>query len=144
MRVLRPSLKDFVIENCINASTLEIASLMKKVTQPRAAPKQIASALTFATKYLLGPISQMGGAPRALIDQQSRSPYKRITETKGPLDQINIRTDGGFLVDLAQRSKVVAELQTYKLLRIYHDSDDTEAKDKIRAIIDARIKKWPQ
>jgi len=88
--------------------------------------------------------SQTVSAPRALIDQQSRSPYKRITETKGPLDQINIRTDGGFLVDLAQRSKVVAELQTYKLLRVYHDGDDTEAKDKINKIIDVRIKKWPQ
>jgi hypothetical protein len=82
--------------------------------------------------------------PRALIDQQSRSPYKRITETKGPLDQINIRTDGGFLVDLAQRSKVVAELQTYKLLRIYHDGDDAEARSKINEIIDTRISKWPQ
>jgi len=88
--------------------------------------------------------SQTDSAPRALIDQQSRSPYKRITETKGPLDQINIRTDGGFLVDLAQRSKVVAELQTYKLLRVYHDGDDAEAKDKINEIIGARIKKWQQ
>jgi hypothetical protein len=88
--------------------------------------------------------SQTNSAPRALIDQQSRSPYKRITETKGPLDQINIRTDGGYLVDLAQRSKVVAELQTYKLLRVYHDGEDSEAKDVISKIIDARIKKWPQ
>ncbi len=88
--------------------------------------------------------SQTDAAPRALIDQQSRSPYKRITETKGPLDQINIRTDGGFLVDLAQRSKVVAELQTYKLLRVNHDGEDVEAKDTISKIIDARIKKWPQ
>src|SRR6266851_10284390 len=83
---------------------------------------------------------QTNSAPRALIDQQSRSPYKRITETKGPLDQINIRTDGGHLVDLAQRSKVVVELQTYKLLRIYHDGDDAEARSKINEIIDARIK----
>src|SRR6266481_1072291 len=88
--------------------------------------------------------SQTDSVPRALIDQQSRSPYKRITETKGPLDQINIRTDGVHLVDLAQRSKVVAELQAYKLLRIYHDGDDAEARNKINEIIDARIKKWPQ
>lgn len=88
--------------------------------------------------------AQTEAAPRALIDQQGRSPYKRITETKGPLDQINIRTDGGFLIDLAQRSKVVAELQTYKLLRVYHDGDDTEAKSKINEIIAARIRTWPQ
>jgi len=87
---------------------------------------------------------QTDSAPRALIDQQIRSPYKKITETKGPLDQINIRTDGGHLVDLAQRSKVVAELQAYKLFRVYHDGDDVEAKNKINQIIDARIKKWQQ
>jgi len=87
---------------------------------------------------------QTGSAPRALIDQQTRSPYKKITETKGPLDQINIRTDGGHLVDLAQRSKVVAELQAYKLFRVYHDGDDFEAKSKIKQIVDARITKWQQ
>jgi len=81
-------------------------------------------------------------APRVLIDEQSRSPYKRITETKGPLDQINIRTDGGFLVDLAQRSKVVAELQTYRLFRVYHDDGDEQATTRINQIIDARIRSW--
>jgi HD superfamily phosphohydrolase len=83
-------------------------------------------------------------APRALIDEQRRSPYNRLTETKGPLDQINIRTDGGYLVDLAQRSKVVAALQTYKLFRVYHDDSDTEAKSAITKIIKARLDKWPQ
>jgi HD superfamily phosphohydrolase len=79
---------------------------------------------------------------RVLIDEQSRSPYKRITETKGPLDQINIRTDGAFLIDLAQRSKVVAELQTYRLFRVYHDDNDEQAKARINQIIDARISAW--
>lgn len=90
--------------------------------------------------------SKSNGAavPRALTDEQRRSPYKRLTETKGPLDQINIRTDGGNLVDLAQRSKVVAALQAYKLFRVYHDDDDDEAKTKINQIIEARLDKWQQ
>jgi len=79
---------------------------------------------------------------RVLIDEQSRSPYKRITETKGPLDQINIRTDGAFLIDLAQRSKVVAELQTYRLFRVYYDDSDEQARSRINQIIDARISAW--
>jgi uncharacterized protein len=83
-------------------------------------------------------------APRALTDEVRRSPYKRLTETSGPLDQINIRTDGGYLVDLAQRSKVVAELQEYKLFRVYHDDADNEAKQKINEIIDAELEKWQQ
>jgi hypothetical protein len=83
-------------------------------------------------------------APRILMDSESRSPYKRITETKGPLDQINIRTAGGHLVDLAKRSTVVAELETYKLFRVYHADEDEEAKEEITAIIDARISSWSQ
>ena len=88
--------------------------------------------------------SHTSAVPRILIDQEKRSPYKRITETDGPLDQINIRTDGDHLADLAQRSKVVAELQTYKLFRAYHDPDDKEAEAQIKEIIKARINKWPQ
>lgn len=88
--------------------------------------------------------SNSGATPRALIDEQRRSPYKKLTETNGPLERINIRTDGGHLVDLAQRSKVVAELQTYKLLRIYHDDADEEAKNAINEIIKKRLEKWQQ
>jgi hypothetical protein len=79
-------------------------------------------------------------APRILVDEESRSPYKRITETKGPLDQINIRTAGGRLVDLAQRSKVVAELETFKMLRAYHPNEDEEAKNAVNAIIEEGIR----
>jgi uncharacterized protein len=80
--------------------------------------------------------------PRILIDEVERSPYKALTEdTKGPLNQINIRTEGDHLVDLSKRSNVVAELKTYKTLRVYHADD--EAKRKITEIMDAGISKWP-
>ena len=73
-----------------------------------------------------------------------RSPYRRLTEdTKGPLNQINIRTEGDHLVDLAKRSKVVAELETYKAFRIYHADGDDEARKAIIEIMDAGISKWP-
>ena len=75
--------------------------------------------------------SKSSQSPRILIDAQTRSPYKRLTETKkGPLDQINIRTHGGYLVDLAKRSKVVGELETYKMCRAYHAENDQEAKER--------------
>jgi HD superfamily phosphohydrolase len=82
--------------------------------------------------------------PRVLIDEEERSPYKRITETKGPLDQINIRTGGDFLDDLVERSRVVAELQKYKLFRAYHGPEDEQAEARINEIIQARINAWPQ
>lgn len=88
--------------------------------------------------------SHRAEAPRILMDEVSRSPYKRITETKGPLDQINIRTDGGYLVDLAKRSKVVAELETFKLFRVYHADTDQDAISAIDVTIEEEIGAWPQ
>lgn len=82
------------------------------------------------------------GPPRMLLDEAFRSPYNRLTETKGPLNQINIRTEGGKLVDLAERSKVVAQLETYKAFRVYHPENDAEAMNQINQIIDARIQQW--
>jgi HD superfamily phosphohydrolase len=83
-------------------------------------------------------------APRVLIDEVERSPYRMLTEdTKGPLNQINIRTEGDHLVDLAKRSSVVAELETYKAFRVYHADGDEETRKAIIEIVDAGISKWP-
>jgi len=47
-----------------------------------------------------------------LIDEVERSPYDKLTEdTKGPLNQINIRTEGDHLVDLSKRSNVSRDLR---------------------------------
>jgi HD superfamily phosphohydrolase len=82
--------------------------------------------------------------PRILIDEVERSPYNLITEGgKGPLNQINIRTEGDHLEDLSKRSNVVRELKTYKAFRVYHAEADDEAKLKIRDIMNAGIQKWP-
>ena len=69
--------------------------------------------------------------PRLLTDEAARSPYKTSGESIGPLDRINVRTEGGALVDLKQRSKVVAALTDYKLYRVYYSHDDTEAREHI-------------
>jgi uncharacterized protein len=82
--------------------------------------------------------------PRILIDEVERSPYNLVTEGgKGPLNQINIRTEGDHLEDLSKRSNVVRELKTYKVFRIYHADGDEDAKAKITNMIDAGIQKWP-
>jgi HD superfamily phosphohydrolase len=81
--------------------------------------------------------------PRILIDEAERSPYKELTEDKGPLNQINIRTEGDHLEDLSKRSNVVKELTTYKALRIYHAAEDEEAKGKVTEIMQEGIAKWP-
>lgn len=81
--------------------------------------------------------------PRLLIDEDSRSPYKELTEDKGPLNQINIRTEGDHLEDLSKRSSVVAELQTYRIFRVYHAREDRKAETTIRGIMNSGIAKWP-
>lgn len=74
--------------------------------------------------------------PSILIDDDQRSPYKPVGQSKGPLDRINIRTDGGELVDLKERSGVVAALKTFKLFRAYTDGTDTAP---LRAIVREEI-----
>jgi hypothetical protein len=85
-------------------------------------------------------ISEHGNArPRMLLDTEERSPYKPIERSKGPLDQINIRTTSGALVDLKERSSVVAALKVFKLSRVYVDRSDTQALDAIARTVKAEI-----
>lgn len=73
--------------------------------------------------------------PRVLVDDAERSPYKSVSESKGPLGRINILTDGGTLVDLKERSSVVAALKSFKLSRAYVDKDDADAVGAVQQII---------
>jgi HD superfamily phosphohydrolase len=84
--------------------------------------------------------AKLSEIPRLLTDNEKRSPYKSMGESKGPLDQINVRTDGKVLVDLKERSRVVAALKTFKLLRVYTDRDDTEMISSVQAIVEQEIK----
>lgn len=83
--------------------------------------------------------------PRILVDEAERSPYKEMypEDPKAPLNQVNIRTEGGRLEDLSKRSQVVAKLGTYKSFRVYHAEDDEDTKRKLIEIVDAEIRKWP-
>ncbi len=74
-------------------------------------------------------------APRIMTDKADRIPYRPLQESKGPLNQIRIKTDSGELVDLVKRSKVVAAISTFKLYRVYVSDDD--AKKVVEQTIDA-------
>lgn len=78
-------------------------------------------------------------APRVLLDEGKRSPYKAKGESKGPADRINILTPSGTLSDLGDRSEVVAALEPFKFSRAYVASDDKEAKEKVMAILAAEV-----
>lgn len=80
------------------------------------------------------------GIPSILTDEGRRSPYKTGGGPSGPVEQINVRTEGGALIDLKQRSDVVAGLRDFKLTRAYFDRDISQVEKDICAIIDKEVK----
>jgi uncharacterized protein len=78
---------------------------------------------------------------KVLLDEAERSPYKQIEEAKkGPLNQINIRIGSGSnLVDLGKHSRIVAAIETFRLLRAYFAKDDDESKEFLNRIIGGEI-----
>lgn len=79
------------------------------------------------------------GIPKLLLDEGRRSPYKTSGGTNGPVEQINVRTEGGALIDLKQRSEVVAGLRDFKLNRVYCDRDDTATLENIEAVVQKEL-----
>ena len=80
-------------------------------------------------------------SPRILIDTAEREPYKELQESKGPLNQIQIKTADCSQSDIKKYSQVVAAISTFRLFRLYYDQDDSEAKSFIdQAIIEEKKK----
>ena len=79
------------------------------------------------------------GVPAVLTDKESRSPYKTGGRPRGPVQRINVRTEGGALIDLKQRSEVVAALRDFKLARAYFDAEHPELEMDIRTIVEKEI-----
>ena len=73
--------------------------------------------------------------PRVLIDQAVREPYKRFQESKGPLNQIRIKTDDDVLVDLGVRSRVVRAIKPFRVFRLYYAEGDDEARSLTNRLI---------
>ncbi|MCA3652137.1 MAG: HD domain-containing protein [Methylobacterium sp.] len=78
--------------------------------------------------------------PRVLMDRDSRTPYKPVGVSKGPLDRINVQTNSGDLVDLNDRSNVVAALKVFELFRSYVAREDAEAETSVQKIVEGEIK----
>ena len=72
---------------------------------------------------------------RLLVDKGHRSPYGKSEVSQDPTGRINVRTQGGALVDLKQRSDVVGALQEFKLLRVYYAEDDERSLDTVKSLV---------
>lgn len=71
----------------------------------------------------------MENVPRILLDSEERKPYKKISETKGPVNQILIHTREGKPDDIRNKSDLVKSLETFKINRAYFCEDDSEVRE---------------
>ncbi|HXW72173.1 MAG TPA: hypothetical protein VEK34_12145 [Methylocella sp.] len=81
--------------------------------------------------------------PPLLIDEDERSPYRTEKGRSGPTERINVLTDGGSVVDLAERSRIVASLPSFKLFRVYYDCTNEKFLQRSKQIINDEIKTCP-
>jgi uncharacterized protein len=75
-----------------------------------------------------------------LVDDEVREAYKTFQESKGPLNQIRIRTTGGDLVDLGDESKIVAAIEPFRAFRLYHADGDQNALKFIEQAIEKELR----
>jgi uncharacterized protein len=133
-------LRDRKLYKCVDIRT-EVARALDP--QGRSADDDVEAidrcCATIAKQLSTVALGQDAGRPRILVDDEKRSPYKPIGESRGPLDRINIRTATGDLVDLKERSAVVAALKTFKLFRAYVDRGDVEARELVDNIVQGEI-----
>lgn len=73
---------------------------------------------------------------RILIDQATREPYKRLEESDGPLNQIQIMTSDGRQIDICECSPIIKAISPFKLFRAYFDANDSEAREFIEKTIE--------
>jgi HD superfamily phosphohydrolase len=81
-----------------------------------------------------------GAGHRILIDEEVREPYRTFQESKGPLNQIRIKTASGILVDLGEVSKIVKAIEPFRLFRLYCADNDSEARAFIERTIEGEAK----
>ena len=78
--------------------------------------------------------------PSILLDTASRSAYKTADGLGSPTERINVKMEGGELMDIRRRSRVVASIGDFKLTRAYIDRDQPDASRTVREIIQKEIK----
>jgi HD superfamily phosphohydrolase len=82
---------------------------------------------------------QVDASHRIMVDEGVREAYKTFQESKGPLNQIRIRTAVGDLVDLGEVSKIVKAIEPFRFFRLYHADGDREALEFIEQTIKGQV-----
>lgn len=133
-------IRDRKLWKCIDIRTIVSSKIDPKGSNaPELVDKIATCCINISRKLTDWDKNEPMSRPRVLIDRDSRTPYKPVGVSKGPLDRINVKTNGGDLVDLNDRSSVVAALQVFELFRIYIDRDDADAECTVKKIVEGEI-----
>ena len=73
---------------------------------------------------------------KAIIGKYARSPYNKLEESKGPLNQILVKTTSGEVVDLAQISPVVRAIRAFDFIRVYCDPLECSYRGQLSQIVE--------
>jgi uncharacterized protein len=84
--------------------------------------------------------------PRILIDRPEREIYRMSEESKGPVDQIMMKSGNGSEppVDVASVSQVIKAIEPFKALRVYFEVGDEKAKAAVAQAVDKEVDKCRQ
>ncbi len=80
------------------------------------------------------------GLPKVLWDEAEREPYRTLEESKGPLNQITVKTQEGQLVDLRRLSPAVRSVRTFHLSRAYVPDGKGESANLVERLIKEGIR----
>jgi HD superfamily phosphohydrolase len=78
--------------------------------------------------------------PRVLTDIGERAPYRTFQESKGPLNQIRIRTGDGMIDDVVRQSDILASMQTFNFFRAYCTEEDDAARKLVNDVVDQELR----
>ena len=80
------------------------------------------------------------GIPCVLLDTVSRTACKTVIGPQSLTERINVKTEGGSLMDLRRRSRVVDSIGEFRVNRAYFDPDCRNAKESIFDVVEREIK----
>ena len=128
-------LRDRLLPKCI-----DIRRRLEEREMINIKPEERPTRLKLACKEIVEEIKLLASSrtvdePQILLDQTQRKPYKKVQESKSPLNQILIKHGHNRFEDMAQLSRVVASAEAFEVCRAYHEEDDTEGRDVLENIL---------
>jgi HD superfamily phosphohydrolase len=121
---------------------LDVKELAARESKPPGDERQMEKSCVRILDKLRGWVADHPDAcHRLLIDRADRLPYRRLDESKGPLNQIRIRSAlSSDLVDIESRSAVVNAIPVFKIWRVYIPRDDDNllklVQQTVREVLD--------